>query len=699
MMFDRTQEARLRAERFGKTLDELCAQLAPWPEEAAAVQELRDAYTRKSRTFFEEEHLFSLAVIGQVKAGKSTFLNALLFGGQSLLPQAASPKTAVLTRLEYAPETSLTVEYYTEEDWELLRRSAAVPLESPTARGAREILRAAEGMEEERVRCAAKGTEVFPCPGEDALAELLEDTAGGRGVRSPFVKCVTLGLCREELRGVSVVDTPGLNDPVLSRSQRTREFLEVCDAAFFLSHSGYFLDENDLALLCAQLPQKGVRRLLLVGSRFDGALADVRAAEGPVTAEDVRHRLAGRAAGKLDEVVRTLQRRGVPQPVLEVIRDCREPLFVSPVAHRMADKSPADYTPAEQAVAACLFDGPPDPEELRRLGNMEEARRQFDRFAAEKDATLASKADSFAAVSQTELRDLLDRLCSHRRARGETLRAAERQAMERSARLAEDARRITAQTAQLFDAYLQPLEGLLDTARAALEEMGRASPAPAERTDVTLRSEAQTISDTVLWKPWTWGHSHREYSVQQTTHSYWEVGDTVEFLKEFPREFSLLWDGIYAPMTDTARLHNRLMMYARTALTEIGCPEQGDAVPEMVRRALSHLYPPRLTLGTEALRTRLQTRFPSRACDPASRAALEEGCREAVQEALAAARRELDEGARRFERTVRAAQEDFCAQLLAPVSAQRRELEGSLDGIRRERAHCQEFEETVRRLA
>lgn len=119
----------------------------------------------------------------------------------------------------------------------------------------------------------------------------------------------------------------------------------------------------------------------------------------------------------------------------------------------------------------------------------------------------------------------------------------------------------------------------------------------------------------------------------------------------------------------------------------------------MVRRALSHLYPPRLTLGTEALRTRLQTRFPSRACDPASRAALEEGCREAVQEALAAARRELDEGTRRFERTVRAAQEDFCAQLLAPVSAQRRELEESLDGIRRERAHCQEFEETVRRLA
>ena len=99
-MFDRTEEARRRAARFGDTLNELCARLAPWPEEAAAVGELRDAYTRKSAAFFDEQHTFSLAVIGQVKAGKSTFLNTLLFDGHSVLPQAASPKTAVLTRLE-----------------------------------------------------------------------------------------------------------------------------------------------------------------------------------------------------------------------------------------------------------------------------------------------------------------------------------------------------------------------------------------------------------------------------------------------------------------------------------------------------------------------------------------------------------------------------------------------------------------------
>lgn len=697
-MFDRTREAQERAARFGSSLDELCTCLAPWPPEAAAVRELRDAYQRKSAAFFAASHTFSLAVIGQVKAGKSTFLNTLLFGGREVLPQAASPKTTVLTRLEYAPEPRLTVEYYTEQDWELLRRAAAVPLESPAARGAREILRAAQGREEERVRCAALGSRVFSCPGEEALTNLLEDTAGGRSSQAPFVKSVTLALCREELKGVSVVDTPGLNDPVLSRSQRTREFLEVCDAAFFLSHSGYFLDETDLALLSAQLPQKGIKRLLLVGSRFDGALADVRAAEGAVTAQEVRRRLTERAAHKLDEVLRELQRRGAPQPVLDVIRGCREPVFVSAMAQRMAQKDPAAYSGAEQAVAACLFDGSPDPEELRRIGNMEQARRQFEQFAAEKDTTLARKADSFAAVAQAELKDLLDKLCEGRRARARSLQAAQQQALDRGARLAEDTRQIQAQTARLFDAYLEPLDALLDNARATLEKLGQSSPAPAERTDVTLHSQSHTISDTVFWKPWTWGRSHREYTVRQTARSYWEIDDTLDFLKEFPREFGLLWESIYTPMSDTASLHNRLMLYARDIPAEIRCGRSGEEVQEMVRRALGHLYTPRLTLGTEALRTRLRARFPARVCDEATRAALEEASRDALREVLAAARRELEEGAHRFVRTVRAAQEDFCTQLLEPVAAQRQQLEAQLAEIRREQASCQEFEETARRF-
>ena len=93
MAFERTEQARRRAVDFARSLDELCAALAPWPDEAASVTRLAKAYRARAAEFFGSGHKFSLAVVGQVKAGKSTFLNTLLFGGQDVLPPAAGPKT------------------------------------------------------------------------------------------------------------------------------------------------------------------------------------------------------------------------------------------------------------------------------------------------------------------------------------------------------------------------------------------------------------------------------------------------------------------------------------------------------------------------------------------------------------------------------------------------------------------------------
>ena len=57
MQFDRMEEARRRAARFGDTLEELCARLSPWPEEVAVIQELRDVYASKSAAFLSRDTL------------------------------------------------------------------------------------------------------------------------------------------------------------------------------------------------------------------------------------------------------------------------------------------------------------------------------------------------------------------------------------------------------------------------------------------------------------------------------------------------------------------------------------------------------------------------------------------------------------------------------------------------------------------
>ncbi|GAA7633498.1 hypothetical protein ckin5_07340 [Helicobacter pylori] len=63
-----------------------------------------------------EDRDLKVGIIGCVKAGKSSLLNALIFEGVEVLPKAATPMTASLTILKYANTLSAEVEFYSLKD-------------------------------------------------------------------------------------------------------------------------------------------------------------------------------------------------------------------------------------------------------------------------------------------------------------------------------------------------------------------------------------------------------------------------------------------------------------------------------------------------------------------------------------------------------------------------------------------------------
>ncbi len=63
-----------------------------------------------------ENRGLKVGIIGRVKAGKSSLLNALIFEGKDVLPKAATPMTASLTVLKYAKNLSAQVEFYSQKD-------------------------------------------------------------------------------------------------------------------------------------------------------------------------------------------------------------------------------------------------------------------------------------------------------------------------------------------------------------------------------------------------------------------------------------------------------------------------------------------------------------------------------------------------------------------------------------------------------
>lgn len=199
--------------------------------------------------------ILKIGVVGQVKAGKSSFLNSLIFGGENVLPRAATPMTAGLTILEYAEENEFEAEFYSNAEWQtfvdraeefdkIISDNKAVDPAATVDDIVRDLNLPDEyqAAKELVMSCGGKASQ---CLGKESkkhiekfnditdMQSILEDYVGADGVYTPVVKCLTIRMNDERLKDMQIVDTPGVNDPVVSREERTRQFLKSCHGVFF----------------------------------------------------------------------------------------------------------------------------------------------------------------------------------------------------------------------------------------------------------------------------------------------------------------------------------------------------------------------------------------------------------------------------------------------------------------------------------
>lgn len=409
------------------------------------LQKLILNFKNKTEDFYSENRKLNIGVIGQVKAGKSSFLNTVLFNGQEILPKASTPKTATLTKMEYSNENSIQIEYYSIEEWEVLEDNARIDLDEEIYTSAREIVGMAKRFGVEPQKYLEIGMENIKFDTYDDLVAHLNDYVGEDGKFTPIVKAVTLFLNKEEFKEISIVDTPGLNDPIASRTIRTKEFMEVCDVVFFLSQSGSFLDKSDWVLLSSQLPQKGVKKLVLIASKYDSGIRDVLRVqeEDDIFGEDentadnipkackiIKSKLRKRAKAKVEEFVKDLEVRESSSELIEVTKQCAEPILVSSLAYNMANKSEDEFTSEEKNIYNALNQFSNDMEsDLKLLGNIDAVRQIFDSVISEKQEILEQKSKSFIPNATEELKQLLTNFREKAKKRLSILSSNDREAL------------------------------------------------------------------------------------------------------------------------------------------------------------------------------------------------------------------------------------------------------------------------------
>jgi len=208
---------------------------------------------------------FSIGITGVMNAGKSTMLNALM--GQEILGSAVVPETANLTIVKYDKKPSANVFYWNKSEWNRINQSA------------NEIESIKEFVEDTKKHFGAdldsyiQETSRFEEVDINNLAAFTSAETSGK--KCNLVKYVELKSDLDFLQdGIEIVDTPGLDDPVIQREEITKEYVGQCDLMIHLMNVSQSATLKDIEFIIDALLYQNITKLLIVITRADTVSKD-----------------------------------------------------------------------------------------------------------------------------------------------------------------------------------------------------------------------------------------------------------------------------------------------------------------------------------------------------------------------------------------------------------------------------------------
>jgi GTP-binding protein EngB required for normal cell division len=172
------------------------------------------------------EGRFHLAVLGQVKRGKSTLVNALL--GEEVLPSSVIPLTAIPTFIQYGEQRGLKIKYLDDRGDIMLNSESRYLAKDKDSLGSPEYLSEIEWLKKQLIDFVTESNN--PNNKKEVLQVEVTHPA-------PI------------LRDVVIIDTPGIGSTYLHNTEVTINFLPQCDAALFVVSADPPITEVELTFL------------------------------------------------------------------------------------------------------------------------------------------------------------------------------------------------------------------------------------------------------------------------------------------------------------------------------------------------------------------------------------------------------------------------------------------------------------------
>ena len=214
-----------------------------------------------------EKDTLTIGVIGQMKCGKSTFLNSFVFK-DNILPAATTPMTAALSVITYGEKERIVAEFYTKDEWAEQKMQASRNEDEAENTLDASKIKAAKELVAKATSLGASLENYLGQTQEDSFSNLIE-YVGADGKFVSITKSVTIYYPHEYLKGVEVVDTPEFNDPIVSREERTKEFLKKADVVIMMLYAGRPFDATDRDIIFKNVRQCGIGKVLVGINKYD----------------------------------------------------------------------------------------------------------------------------------------------------------------------------------------------------------------------------------------------------------------------------------------------------------------------------------------------------------------------------------------------------------------------------------------------
>lgn len=507
-------------------------------DDFSKFENIKKTFITDANKKLEENRLLKIGIIGQIKRGKSSFLNALLFDGKDILPKGATPMTAALTTIKYSEKPYAKIDFYNKQDWESIKEKA---IESKNILEDENFI---GELSEENKACL----EIYQKASPSILSKLdqqetisnvkriedlvdkLENYVGANGEYTPIVKSLELGVNIESIKNIEIVDTPGTNDPVISRGRVTQDFIGQCDVVFFLSLSSQFLDQQDMELLVQNIPNKGVKNIHIVGALFDSAMLDAYNdyKDAGELIENLKHKYTLRAKEDLENILKNSD-----SDVINSLLNALPPIFISSMCFNIATNY-ENLNEAEQHTLKNLnemYNDDFEKDDLLYIANISSIEEKIDIIREKKDEILKEGFKNVVEGTTKQIGELLNKIKKEVKNNFEMLQNNDVEALEKKQSFIQTTmNKSSIKIDNIFKSYIIDIEKKLVLLSQEIKNASK------NASNVTIESGTKTENYSEVTNRFTnffndsWG---RESKPKTINYKYANVHSTIDQLEEF----------------------------------------------------------------------------------------------------------------------------------------------------------------------